>query len=290
MSETSPQPARPSVIRRFLMWWFDTPGSPYVNANVAIDMTAALAYVARLNAQGGPRVSLQHLLCGTVGRTLGAFPMARARILGHHIVPEEQVGVAMPVNLLGHAEGARRELGLVVVEDAQQRDLRSMAETTRATVANERRGETDNALFKTMLRVVEQSDGPAMFAALDAFERVRRSRRVDAKLRRFAPITTGLTNPGAAISEMDGVLVRGASVQIPLKLVHVATLWGITPIQQEVVPVDGQPAVRPMLPVLLTFDHRLMDGVYAGRVLKRFAEILLDPEPVFGPEGRKTAG
>jgi pyruvate/2-oxoglutarate dehydrogenase complex dihydrolipoamide acyltransferase (E2) component len=272
------------------MWWFDTPGSPYVNANVAIDMTAAQAYLAALNAQDGPRVSLQHLLCGAVGRTLGEFPMARARILGHHIVPEDRVGVAMPVNLLGHAEGARRELGLVVVEDAQQRDLRSMAETTRETVGNERAGKTDNAFFKTMLRVVEQADGPAMFAALDAFERARRSRRVDARLRRFAPITTGLTNPGAAISELDGVLVRGASVQIPMKLVHVATLWGITPIQQEVIPVDGQPAVRPMLPVLLTFDHRLMDGVYAGRVLKRFAAILLDPEPVFGPAGRRTAG
>ena len=285
MADASARPDRPSIVRRVLMWWFDLPGSPYVNANLAIDMTEARAYLARLQEQGGTKVSVQHLLCGAVGRTLGAFPMARARILGHHIVPEEEVGVAMPVNLLGHAEGAKRELGVVLVEGAHRKTLRELADATRKTVDNERKGKTDNAFIRTLLKLGQSAEGPALHAMLDGLDRARRSRRVDARLRKLAPITTALTNPGAAFADMEGVLVRGASVQVPLKLVHVGTLWGVTPIQQEVIPVDGQPAVRPMLPVLLCFDHRLMDGVYAGRVLQHFARILLDPEATFGPGG-----
>ena len=57
------------------------------------------------------------------------------------------------------------------------------------------------------------------------------------------------------------------------------------PVQDEVIPVDGRPEVRPVLPVILVFDHRLFDGVMASRLLTRFASMLQDPASVFGPDG-----
>ena len=105
----------------------------------------------------------------------------------------------------------------------------------------------------------------------------------------MAPVTTGLTNPGASLGGEEGVLVRGGAVHLPNRLVHVGTFWGISPIQDEVIPVDGVPAVRPMLPVLLVFDHRLVDGVLAGRLLKTFVGILRHPEAVFGADGESSA-
>ncbi|MEC7946614.1 MAG: 2-oxo acid dehydrogenase subunit E2 [Myxococcota bacterium] len=282
-------PRKPSVTRRFLMWWMGPPASPWVSANAAIDMTAALAYLEQLNgAADAPRVSLQHLLCGAVGRTLARWPMANARIHRNRILPQDHVAVAMPVNLLGHAEGDKRELGLAVVERAGQRSLRELAVATRSTVSNERAGKVENPLFRMLVRLAENSPGPLLGKALDALEAARAHPAVDARLHALSPATVGLTNPGAALGDEPGVLFRGGAVNLPDRLLHIGTVWGVTPVQDEVVPVDGVPAVRPMLPVMLVFDHRLVDGVLAGRVLKTFAGILRDPAAVFGPEGHAT--
>ncbi len=272
------------------MWWFDPPNSPWVSANIAVDVTAARAYLDQLEPDAdGRRPSLQHLLAGAVGRTLRAWPMANARIVGRRIVPQDRVGVAMPVNLLGHQAGGTRELGMVLVEDAGRASLRDLAGRTRQTVEHERAGQSDNAFFRWMLRIAKDAPEPVMWRTLDALDRARRSGVVEARLHPLLPVTTGLTNPGAAIREEPGVLFRGASVNLPDKLVHVGTLWGVSAAQDEVVPVDGVPSVRPMLPVLLVFDHRLIDGVVASRVLLHFSRILQDPASTFGPQGRRVA-
>jgi pyruvate/2-oxoglutarate dehydrogenase complex dihydrolipoamide acyltransferase (E2) component len=282
-------PRKPSVIRRFLMWWFGPPASPWVNVNVAIDMTRAQAYLAAVNASGGPRISMQHLLCGAVGRTLTRWPMANARIHRGRILPQDDVVVAMPVNLLGHAEGQRRELGMAFVAGAGRRSLRELASATRETVDNERQGKVDNPFMRMMLKVADASPGPLLSKAFDAMERARAHPAVDAKLHAMAPVTVGLSNPGSALADQPGVLFRGGSVNLPPRLVHVCTFWGVTPVQDEVVAVDGVPTVRPMLPVLLVFDHRLVDGVLAGRILETFAGILRDPEAHFGADGHRAA-
>jgi len=66
---------------------------------------------------------------------------------------------------------------------------------------------------------------------------------------------------------------------------HIGSLWGLSAVQDEVIAVDGEPQVRPMLPVLFVFDHRLFDGVIAGRIFTRLGDILRHPMEHFGPDG-----
>jgi pyruvate/2-oxoglutarate dehydrogenase complex dihydrolipoamide acyltransferase (E2) component len=282
-------PSNPSVIRRFLMWWMGWPANPYVSANAAVDFTAARAYLARLNEGEGPRVSVQHLLCAAVGRTLAAWPMANARIRGHRIIPCDTVGVAMPVNLLGHAEGRRREVGMVVVEDAGRASLRDIAARTRKTVNNEREGRTDNLMMRAMLGLAERTQGPVLHRVLDAVDRAAQHPVVDARMHRMAPVTSGLTNPGSSFAAEPGMLFRGGAIQVPMRMVHIATLWGVSAIQDEVIAVEGRAEVRPMLPVLLVFDHRLVDGVLASRLLLHLHRILQNPAESFGEDGLRQS-
>ena len=54
-----------------------------------------------------------------------------------------------------------------------------------------------------------------------------------------------------------------------------AAILAVGATTDRVVPVDGQPAVRPMMAVTLTVDHRAVDGAPAAdflRTLKRFVE------------------
>ena len=73
------------------------------------------------------------------------------------------------------------------------------------------------------------------------------------------------------------ILLRANSVHLPQRLAAVGTFWGVTTVQDEVVVVDKNPAVRPMLPVMLVFDHRIMDGVRAGKMLMTFHSIIQIP-------------
>ncbi len=54
------------------------------------------------------------------------------------------------------------------------------------------------------------------------------------------------------------------------------------PIVDRPVVVDGEVVPRPMMPLILTFDHRIIDGAPAGMFLGRLVEIMEDPYQILG--------
>lgn len=54
-------------------------------------------------------------------------------------------------------------------------------------------------------------------------------------------------------------------------------ILGVGAVQERVVPVDGQPAVRPVCTFSLSFDHRAVDGADGARYLALLKELLLNP-------------
>ena len=108
-----------SVIRKFLLWWFDAPFSPWVSTSGAIDFRAAQDYLNELSKSPGAKISVQHLICAAIARALKSVPEANARIIGQRIFPQKHVGIAMPVNLLGHKAGKSRELSMTVVSKVE---------------------------------------------------------------------------------------------------------------------------------------------------------------------------
>lgn len=271
-------------MRRALLWWFQWPGNPYVTVNFSVDFTAARAYLVSL---GEPRVPIGALVAAAIGRVLREFPEANARVIGRRIVTSEHVGIAMPVNLIGHAGAPGRELGVALVERVETLSLREVAAASRATVKAERAGQSQNAFLRQMVGVIEQAPQRVVDGLLGTLDRASRRVSLAERVHERYPLTTALSNAGAAIGEAPGVLFRGADVAIPQRVVHIGTFWGVTAIQDEVVAVDGAPAVRPMLPVLFLFDHRLIDGVKGARIATRFAAILRDPAAEFGVDGNR---
>jgi 2-oxoglutarate dehydrogenase E2 component (dihydrolipoamide succinyltransferase) len=54
-------------------------------------------------------------------------------------------------------------------------------------------------------------------------------------------------------------------------------ILGMHKIEERPVAVDGQVAVRPMMYVALTYDHRIVDGREAVTFLVRMKEMLEEP-------------
>lgn len=267
---------RLSPIRRFTLWWM-RPGSRYVSSSVAIDFSHAQRFLEEVRGQGHD-VSVQHLVCGAIARLYTEFPVANRRIVGTRIYQAPDVGIACPVNLVGHAgEKGIGETSMVLLEAVDRLTLREIAAASRRSVATERSGQLSNPVARRVMGALQNLPGPLFRGGLRGIDLLTRTPGTAQLGWKLAPVTTAVTNVGATYTTPAGVLARAASYEPPHRILHVGSLWGIGAVQDEVIPVDGVPAVRPMLPVFLVFDHRLFDGAMASRMLARFAELLRDP-------------
>src|SRR5699024_6371703 len=57
-----------------------------------------------------------------------------------------------------------------------------------------------------------------------------------------------------------------------------AAILGVHAIKDRPVAVDGEVAIRPMIYLSLSFDHRLVDGVTAAQFLRAIITRLQDPQ------------
>ncbi len=55
-------------------------------------------------------------------------------------------------------------------------------------------------------------------------------------------------------------------------------ILGIGRLEEKPVAVEGQVVIRPMLPLALSYDHRLIDGAAAGAFIQKLSGLLSDPQ------------
>ena len=244
----------------------------------------ALAWIAAQNAREGARITTQHVFTAAVGKLFVEYPMINARIFHNRIHPLPTVDVVMPVNLLG--TGVDRELSMIVLRDVDKLNPRQIAENLRPQVAQEREGKSENSFVRTMLKLGKRSPRVLRFA-LSQVAAVAHNPAGAALLARTLPLSTLITNVGAALGDAPGLRFRAVAFSPPSKLIHIGSVFGLAPLERAAV-VESDPhgveqiVIGTVLPVGFMFDHRLIDGVMAGRILTRLNAMLQDPEATWG--------
>jgi 2-oxoglutarate dehydrogenase E2 component (dihydrolipoamide succinyltransferase) len=71
--------------------------------------------------------------------------------------------------------------------------------------------------------------------------------------------------------------VFGSLMSTPILNPPQVGILGLHKIQDRVVPVNGQPAIRPMMYLALSYDHRIVDGREAVQFLVKVKEYIEDP-------------
>ena len=71
--------------------------------------------------------------------------------------------------------------------------------------------------------------------------------------------------------------VFGSLLSTPILNPPQVAILGLHKIQDRVVPLNGQPVIRPMMYVALSYDHRIVDGREAVQCLVRIKEFIEDP-------------
>jgi pyruvate dehydrogenase E2 component (dihydrolipoamide acetyltransferase) len=106
---------------------------------------------------------------------------------------------------------------------------------------------------------------PELSAAIQEAARKARSRELPAEA--YAGGTFTITNLGQFGVDSFDPIINPPQVAI----------LGVGRIQDRVVAVEGSPAVRPMMTLTVTFDHRALDGAPASLFLARLKELLENP-------------
>ncbi len=131
------------------------------------------------------------------------------------------------------------------------------------------KGEYDSGLVVPVLRNAHAKSVLEIDAELKAL--VGRARKGELTAGEMADGTITLSSTG-------GFAAGGWGVSTPLlNLPQVVNFQPGSPIDKPVV-VDGQVAVRSMLPCGLSFDHRAVDGAPVGRFVQKLNDLLSHPE------------
>jgi pyruvate dehydrogenase E2 component (dihydrolipoamide acetyltransferase) len=123
----------------------------------------------------------------------------------------------------------------------------------------------ESGLIVPVLRNVEHQSVFDIAHALSAL--IERARRQTLPMNEMTGGTFTITNFGSYGTWLGTPIIRTPEVAIA----------GFGRIQPAVVPVDGIPAVRPVLPLSVATDHRLNDGMHLAAFVESIAELLANP-------------
>jgi pyruvate dehydrogenase E2 component (dihydrolipoamide acetyltransferase) len=238
---------------------------PSIYGSVDLDATAMQDYVRRAREHSGVHVTLTHLVGKAVAVALAKNPDCNGVVSFGRLKVRDTVDVFFQVAF----DGGKNLAGAKVVAADQLSVVQIAQKLTRGTERIRKRGDTELQRTTGMMKYVP---APMLGAVLRATE--------------FAAYDLGLnlSRVGVPFDAFGSVMVtnvgvfgieRGFAPLMPLS--RTPALLCIGQIRDGVVPVDGRPAVRPVISIGATFDHRVIDGYHAGKLSRIVREVLVDP-------------
>ncbi|WP_404379991.1 2-oxo acid dehydrogenase subunit E2 [Knoellia locipacati] len=255
---------RTSVRRKIAVATWRAPRDGRIYARMEVDVSAALAYLERVRAESGERVTITHVVGAALGRALREVPEIRARVVLGRLVDLDTCDIGFAVDIEQGSDLAPvKVLGV---------DRLSPLEVARAVGAgaNRLRAREDAAYRRTSV-IVRWAPTWAMRPALG-----------------FASLVAGgfgrsaLGQPGfplgTAFVSNVGSLGLDEAFLAPLPFARTPVYLSIGAIQSKPVVVDGEVVVRPVVVLVATADHRIVDGAHAGQLAGIVRDLVLHPE------------
>lgn len=124
---------------------------------------------------------------------------------------------------------------------------------------------TEDGLIVPTLRDADQLSLREIGTEIDRLAELARTRKASPDQLSGAGFT--ITNFGSFGTWLGTPVIRHPEVAIA----------GFGRIEDKVIPILGQPTVRPVLPIAVAADHRINDGVHLGALVTDIADALVDP-------------
>ena len=262
--------------RRVALSTWKQSDDPQIFGWLDIDATGLLAYVEALRAASGTRVTVTHVVGKAAALAFAESPECNAVPCLSGLRRRNSVDVFFSVAVNGG-----KNLSGAKVERADELSAVQIAERLQEHVATIR-DKGDTPLQKSQ-KLLSRFPGWLMRPTMRATAVINFDLGLD--LSRLGvphdPFgTVVVTNVGVLGIE------QGFAPLIPSG--RNAALLTVGKIRDKVIAVDGKPAVRPVLTVGGTFDHRVVDGYHLGRISAALTRVLSAPHEHLEPASTRS--
>jgi len=276
------RPHRPALFRKVACGTWRTAGDPSVYALLEIDVAKALEFSAAYSQTRGVRITPSHLVAKAITHCLVVRPELNGMLRGGKVHLRQHVSVFFQVNVPGPAANgspddriAKATLSGTTVHATDTLSLADIAQAFYRQAAEVKRRR--DPAFGPSLRIVSAIP----------WAWVRTFLKLAGWLIYGLNLNLGFLGlprdpfGSVMISNVGGMGIDVAWAplvpysRVPLLL----TLGAIT---DKAVVENGEVKVRPILPIGVTFDHRLIDGVHAAQMSAEFKKCFAEPAKYFG--------
>lgn len=129
--------------------------------------------------------------------------------------------------------------------------------------------DTEHGLLVPVIRDVDRKSIVQLAKELDEVAKRARDRKLTLEEMRGSCFT---------ITNLGGI---GGTAFSPIVYWPEVAILGVARARQEQVIIEGAPQIRLMMPLCLSYDHRVIDGADGARFCRRLASILSDPLSLF---------
>ncbi len=252
--------------RRISLHAWKRPADPTVYGILEFDMERALGFLRHLRETEGLRVTPTHLVAQALAMGIRQNPQANAIVRRRSLFVRDTVDIFVQVV----SEGGD-ELSGTKVERADEKNVADIARQVADHAARIRTGR-DRDVERTK-HLVTAMPG----ALLGPFMRLVEFLTYDVglDLSRFGVVRDGF---GSAMVSNIGTfgLKHGFGPLVPMTRTPIVVLVG--EVEDRPAVKDGQLTIRPTMTLGCTFDHRVIDGAHAGKIVAVMREVLADPE------------
>ncbi|MCF8057740.1 MAG: 2-oxo acid dehydrogenase subunit E2 [Bacteriovoracaceae bacterium] len=262
-----------SPTRKMAMGTWKTVGDPSVYGLIEIDMSEVQKVLPDYELEHDIKVTPSHLVGKAIAHCMNLRPEINGMIRGSRIYLREDVTLFYQVNIPGIGHDAIKKATLSGTTIPNAEDLRvyqiakALKEKTQAVRAGEDREIADNLkVFEYLpwcLSRLYLNIGSWLIYGLNlnmSFFGLPRDP--------FGSVM--ITNIGSLGIDLAWAPLCPYS-RVPLLL----TVGAVT---DKPVAIEGKVEIRPMLPIAVTFDHRLIDGVHAAQMASELKKCFREPE------------
>ena len=272
-----------SVWRKIAMASWRQRKDPTIAATLDVDAGPVLAYIEEVRRATGARVTPAHLVGRAAARVVEALPGLNGRVAFGSFLPSPTIDgffvVSLRTDPVAGTEAAATDLSGSVIREVDTKPPWVIASelTQRAKMIREDR----DPQFKQAKTMVQNLPPMVLRVVLDTIGLVTETLQLPVPFMGLEARPYG----SFLVSNVGTFGLDSAFAPVP-PFVHVPVLIMVGAVTDKAVARDGQPVVRPMLPLCVSLDHRFVDGYQAASMARIFREYLADPakyDPVPAP-------
>lgn len=266
---------RLSSFRRIAIGTWTTAKDPQVYGALTLRMDKALDYIERFRAATGQRLTMSHVMAKVVCHVLAEMPDANAVLRWNRIYLRQDIGVFFQVEMKDPKTG-EVDLSGATIFDCHKKTLGDIVEEFSSRVSTVKAGK-DEALEGT-----RKTFKAIPFFFLNTFLNVLGflAYTLNLDMRAFGMPKDPFGS--AMVTNIGSLGLEEAFVPL-VPYSRVALLVAMGAVIDQPVVEGGRIVPGKVMKLCATFDHRVLDGAHAAKLVRLIRPFFDDPDGTLGP-------